>query len=286
MMATGVAVKSVSAHAQHVPSSVAHPCRATMPEWVADLQQFWAGPSAVCAALVVLEAVARPQISRVSLDIMEFCDLSCLQESSQSIWSNLGVTSALILTVAASMLQVDQIEPRFAHSEATSESLGHIHATYDLLCGVSLLYSAAAMLQCVLSLCYVNPLSNKDTIKFFIANPASIGNVALNTIFGCFYCALGIVVWIFGTSGVAHGCIFVVFMIVALVCLLWEVYDKASFDPSGLTPKSSEWTWTTKPREEWPYFVRGVKSEKELRVLMRMGAAVERGGRARKIAFA
>jgi len=246
-----------------------------MTEWLPESETWWTVPVGAGLLVIILEAILRPMVTKVSLDVMEWCNLESLKDTARSVWTNLAVTAALLLTVAVAMLQGGAMEPRFEVTEDMKDMLNNIQSAYDLFCGFSVLYCMVAVLQCVIYLCYVDPLSNKDGIKFFIANPATIGGPVLSTIFGCLYCGIGMLMWVLGTSGLMHAVVFSVFLLVLIIFLCFEIADKSTFDPSGQTKKAHEWQWTHRPEHEWPWFAKKAKNEKATRVFKKMGEAVQ-----------
>lgn len=224
---------------------------------------------------VLLEALLRPCVASVSLDVMEFCSLESLRESARSIWTNLGVTAALLLTVAVGLLQADSMSQIYATDAEMQDTLTNIQLSYNLFSELSLLYCIWAILACVVYLCYVDPLTNQDAIKFFIANPAVIGGPVLNVIFGSVHLLVALLLYVVGTSGLPNAICFAIFMVIILVHIGCEIRDKSLFDPSGASPKSIEWQWTQRDRSEWPWFVRQARNEKAVRVFQKMGRFID-----------
>jgi len=246
-----------------------------MGSWIPDTELGWLVPVSVSGILVLLELLLRPQVTRVTVDVMEFCDLGNLRESARSIWTNLGVTAALLLTVAVGLLQADRMEAVFTADPEMQDTLVNIQLAYNLFSAIALLYCTYGILLCVIYLCYVDPLSNRDAVKFFIANPATIGMPVLDVIFGSVYLLAALLLYVLGTSGLPNACIFGIGMLIILIHILYEIIDKGRFDPSGKSRKSNEWMWTQKDPSEWPWFMVNNKNGKAARVFTRMGNMIK-----------
>jgi len=252
-----------------------------------DTEGVWVPLVVTVAVVALLEALVRPRLRQVSLDIMENADLEILKETAKNCWTNMGVTAALILTVDAAMLQADPIEPHFRVAEDDEDDfafdLEKLQLTLDLLAGISLVYCMWAVIGCVVALMYVEPLSNTDAIKFFVANPASIGTPALSIGFACLYTLVAAGMWVVGSSGVFNAAVYYTFLLVVLLVTIGEARDKAGFDPvAGNSSKSIEWQWVTSEYfatpEKWPWFAAGAKKDaKAQRIYRRMGMAIDHG---------
>lgn len=232
-------------------------------------------PVGSCTLLVLLEVLFRREIDRVSLDLMEWANLESLKDTARNTWQHLAVTAAMVLTVAAAMFQKEPIKAAFTEPEDSEDTLGNVQSAYYIHCGFSMLYCLTVVLQCVIYLCYAQPLCNKDAIKFFIANPACIGGPVLSMIFGSLNCMIAMLMWVVGTSGIVHAAVLGFFTCIMTGVLIAEVYDKGSFDPSGESKKSREWKWTHMDRDEWPWFVTCAKDEKAIRIFRKFGDAIK-----------
>lgn len=245
-----------------------------MPRWSPDSDDFWVGLAIAGSIVVVTELLTRWKLTAVSIDILENCNLDSIKDTSKSCWTNMGVTAALLLTVDIAMLQAESLQPRY--DEEDENALLQVQLAYDFFCAIGSLYCIWTVLQCVLYLCYVEPLTNTNAIKFFIANPAVIGNPALNIIFASMYTIFALTLWILGTSGLANCALFAFTALILLVCMIWDIWDKATFDPTGNSKKSEEWQWVTEEDvTKWPWFAKKYrKDEKAMRVFKRMATKV------------
>jgi hypothetical protein len=248
-----------------------------MARWSPDSDDFWVGLAIAGSIAIVLELLVRWKLTAVSIDILENCDLNAIKDASKSCWTNVGVTAALLLTVDVAMLQGDSIEPRYDMDDESA--LLQVQLAYDFFCAIGCFYCIWAVLQCVLFLCYVDPLTNTDAIKFFIANPACIGCPALSIMFAALHTLFALILWILGTSGLANSALFALTSLILVFMMCFDIWDKGSFDPSGRTKKSQEWQWVTEEDvTKWPWFAKKfVKDEKALRVFKRMAAKVNQG---------
>jgi len=227
--------------------------------------------------VILVEVLLRPRLGSMSIDLFEFCNLGNLKESSKNCWTNMGVTAALLLTVDVAMLQADAIEPRFALDDDMEETQLRAQLTYDLMSGVALIYCIWALLECVLYLCYVDPLDNTGAIKFFNANPTSVGGPALSIMIASFHTCVALNTLVLATSGLFNAIAFGVFVLVVAIIMGIQVVDKGAFDPSGQSNKSGEWKWVLEEdKSKWIWFAkRYAKNPKACHVFKRMGEAIK-----------
>jgi len=222
--------------------------------------------------VVVSELLIRWKLTAVSIDILENCNLDAIKDASKSCWTNIGVTAALLLTVDTAMLQAESMQPRYDVDD--ENALLQVQLAYDFFCAIGSFYCIWSVLQCVLYLCYVEPLTNANAIKFFIANPAAIGCPALSIMFASLHTLFALTLWILGTSGLANCALFAVATLILLICMIFDLWDKATFDPTGETKKSEEWQWVTQEDvTKWPWFAKKYKKDaKAMRVFKRMAS--------------
>ena len=177
--------------------------------------------------------------TRVSIDILEHCNPEGLKESAKNVWTNVGVTSALVLTMVMAMLQIDDIEPRGFALDAGDKF--QLQQFYGALCIASLLFNLLAIMSCVVHLSYVDPLSDVDAIKFFLMRIDSIGDPIVYMVESCIFFMGAVSVWVLGTFGLAMAIMNLVALLIFVIGngLLWAKI-------SLFTPhKDMKWTQDT-----------------------------------------
>lgn len=206
----------------------------------------WAVPTALLGCMFGMF------VSKISVDVLEHADTSCLKEMARNVWVNLGVVTALLLSLLLAMAQADCPNDDCADPV----SLGYI-----LCVGTAIMFTLNGLGTCVISLTYVEPLDLAGTIRYFIANPAQVGAAALMALYSLLYTVMAIVLWIYSVYGVVAACLLSIVAVSVLLNLLLTMWDKSSFDPHA-TPTCNgkrwkEWAWPgiDDPRE-WPGFVR------------------------------
>ncbi|CAJ1363110.1 unnamed protein product [Effrenium voratum] len=177
--------------------------------------------------------------TRISFDILEHCDPEGLKDSSKNTWTNIAVTSALILTMVMAMLQVDAIAPISFTLEPYE--LIHLQHAYVSLCLASLCFNLICITVCVLNLSYVDPLTTTDAIKFFLANADTIGDPAILMAESFTFFVAAVVVWTLGCYGLTLGllCLIVFIIITLSVANVWK--NRSKFAPK------EDMTWTQDP---------------------------------------
>ncbi|CAK9089669.1 Uncharacterized protein SCF082_LOCUS42302 [Durusdinium trenchii] len=177
--------------------------------------------------------------TRVSIDILEHCNPEGLKESAKNVWTNVGVTSALILTMVMAMLQMDDIEPRGFVLEPSDKI--QLQQFYGAFCIASLLFNLLCIMSCVVHLSYVDPLSDVDAIKFFLMRIDSLGDPIVYMVESCIFFMAAIGIWVLGTLGLALAIMNVVALII-FVAGNGALWAKISL----FTPKK-DMKWTQDP---------------------------------------
>ncbi|CAJ1374536.1 unnamed protein product [Effrenium voratum] len=200
-------------------------------------------PGAVVSLLaLVFFLLGQVFTTRVSIDVLEHCNPEGLKESSKNVWTNVGVTSALVLTMVMAMLQLDPIDPRGFSLEAYE--IVHLHQWYGCFCLASLLCNLLCIMSCVINLSYVDPLSDIDAIKYFLRRIDSIGDPVMFMMESFVFFLAAICVWVLGTFGLVMG-------ILSLVCLIVFVYTVGKlWQKNALFSPDVNMEWTQDP-ELW-----------------------------------
>lgn len=181
--------------------------------------------------------------ARMTVDVLRNCDPPNLKSSARTVWTNVSVTAALILTVAGSMLQV--------HNDVDKD-LNGLDQAYCVLCYMAVWYSAYAVATALINLIYVEPLTNSDAIKYFIANPNVVGTPTVHTIKAILFMFLAFSLWTLGTLGPPTAIFTFLLLVWFFYFIAMYIKGKQAFDPTGATARSMDWQWVTKERSEWP----------------------------------
>lgn len=197
-------------------------------------------PSAATTVLAILMFVLGKRVTtRISFDILEHCDPKGIKDSSKNAWTNLAVTSALVLTMVMAMLQVDPISP--VGFELTKYELIQVQQWYVALCIGSLLFNLLCIIVCVVNLSYVDPLTDLNAMKFFLANADTIGDPVILMAESFIFFIAAIFVWCLASYGLAIGLTMLLSSIVFVATAgnVWK--NRAKFSPGSV-----EWTQDTK----------------------------------------
>mmetsp|Transcript_15346 Transcript_15346/g.33585 ORF Transcript_15346/g.33585 Transcript_15346/m.33585 type:complete len:299 (-) Transcript_15346:161-1057(-) len=216
--------------------------------------------------------------TKISADILEFCEPKGLKDAGKNLWTNIAVVAALMLTLAAAMMQADPMEP--AGVTVFDDDPGlliDLQQTYAAACFLSLALCVMSMTQSVVSLMYVEPLTEINAIKFFLRNPDSLGDPITVLAVATLLMMMGMLIYILGVYGMSvflSGC---AITLVMLIGIGYQVFMNATFDP-----KRFDYTWTQKPTSEWePRGKSGTKlTDKKLRESEKIKNLVKKLGKA------
>lgn len=217
--------------------------------WWADegSETFWAGPVAAIGLAIIMLILGQYFTTAVSFDMLEFCEPLGIKDAAKATWANMGVTAALLLTLVAAMIQQGPFQPSgFTLDDAF---LIDLQQTYQTLLSVSFLMELMCIIECVVYLSYVEPLSSVDAIKFFVAYPDTLGDPVTFLATGCAMLYLSFIVWVAGNHGALMGIIFIVGFVVFMInSVVFQWIAKAKFNP-----KKTDYTWMLEPdSSKWP----------------------------------
>mmetsp|Transcript_42112 Transcript_42112/g.78268 ORF Transcript_42112/g.78268 Transcript_42112/m.78268 type:complete len:257 (-) Transcript_42112:267-1037(-) len=201
-----------------------------------DGANHWVATVAVTLIAIIFFLVGQVFTTRISIDILEHCKPETLKESAKNVWTNVGVTSALILTMVMAMLQMDDIEPRGFVLEP--EAKIHLQQFYAAFCIASLLFNLLCIMSCVVQLSYVDPLSEIDAVRFFLMRIDAIGDPIVFMVESVIFFMAAIGVWVLGVFGLSMAVLSGVALIIFVVGngKLWA--KTGAFSPTS----SMEWT--------------------------------------------
>lgn len=211
-------------------------------QWYPDINH-WVGAVVVAIAALIIAILGQLVTTKISFDILENCQPHGIKESSKNLWTNVGLTSALLVTMVMAMLQVDPIAANGFDLDPTDRM--HLQQFYVSLCIASLLWNLICIVTCVINLSYVDPLSDIDAIAFFLNNADAIGDPAVFLGESCIFFMFAILVWVLGTYGIAQGVLMGSAMLTFIIVAL-GTWRKRSLFQSGIdvswTQDSSKWT--------------------------------------------
>lgn len=239
---------------------------------------FWIGPVVTIAVSIILNIAGQYMTTKISFDMLEFCNPEMIKEAAKHNWTNIGVTAALVLTLIAAMLQTSNLQP--VGFQLEDDVLVGLQQTYITCLTISFLMILMCIIHCVLYMSYVEPLKNEDAIKFFIKFPDTLGDPTTFLAIGCMMCYLAFTVWVFLVYGFLQGVFFSVgFLIFTIVCLC-QWYMKSAFNPETI---QLDWalqdpsTWGhLKQHIPYQYFVHR-KDHKIQALVSRLGRASQGG---------
>lgn len=108
------------------------------------------------------------------------------------------------------------------------------------LCMGSLLFNLLCITVCVVNLSYVDPLTELNALKFFLANADTIGDPVVLMAESFIFFIAAIFVWCLGTYGLASGMLMLLASIVFVLSVANVWKNRAKF-----TPGNVDWTQDT-----------------------------------------
>lgn len=233
----------------------------------AEYEWHWIASVSVLVLSVAMFLVGKKMSTRISFDILEHCDPKTIKESSKNAWTNIAVTSALVLTMVMAMLQVDPISP--VSFTLTNSELLQVQQWYVALCMGSLLFNLLCIIVCVVNLSYVDPLTEVNALKFFLANADTIGDPVVLMAESFIFFIAAIFVWCLGTYGLASGMLMLLASIVFVLSVANVWTNRAKF-----TPGNVDWTQDTSLwRREYTTggVMANIKNEAVVKAIKRFG---------------
>lgn len=111
------------------------------------------------------------------------------------------------------------------------------------LCMGSLLFNLLCITVCVVNLSYVDPLTELNALKFFLANADTIGDPVVLMAESFIFLIAAIFVWCLGTYGLASGMLMLLAPIVFVLSVANVWKNRAKFIPGnvGWTQDTSLW---------------------------------------------
>lgn len=193
---------------------------------------------------------------RLGIEVLDCASIDNLKEPLVSAWTNTALVSALILTVAWSMVMSDIEITGVVDDEDGAELFSN---AYLMLSFESAILACTAVARCVLYLMTVTPLSNTDAVKYCLYGPNTIAGPLLDTVFSLIYMLLALATWIVLKFGLVTGVLTLVMSFLILLMLCLDFADKLCFDPKQQEDWETEnktsimWRWPgVEDKKKWP----------------------------------
>ena len=196
-----------------------------------DYDLHWLGPVLTLVLAIALWKLGETFNVRINMDVMEHCEPTGIKEAAKNSWTNIGVVSALVLTMVVAMMQVDHIEP--VGFTLTAREMTHLQHTYVALSVVSMVFNLMTMMSCVMNISYIDPLTEVNAMKFFIDCPDTIGNPIVYMYLALIFFQLSLSVWVLGKYGLALGLTTFASMIFGMQFIIWAVEESSIMVPES-----------------------------------------------------
>ncbi|CAE7734965.1 unnamed protein product [Symbiodinium sp. CCMP2456] len=220
------------------------------------------GPWIVYAVSFALHLTATMAFNdRISISILRHCSLRRVKDSAKNAWTNIGVTTSLVLTtVIGALIEGHEITPQgYCIGEY---QMFQIRQIYVALCLTCFFANINCILFCVLTLFHWDSLTDADAIEFLRHNPQILGETVIYMMESYLFFVLAIAAWLYGTYG--RPIVFGIFLALAGSALantarVW--WNLASFDPKAPRRPSRRWGRTG---QRWQHVLDQVSEHERL----------------------
>lgn len=209
-----------------------------------ETDAFWVGPIVTVVLALALWRVGQLITTRISFDIVENCDVSCMKESVKNNWTNMAVTAALLLSMIVGMLQIDTMESTDYTLEAAT--MVHLRQFYICFCMASACCNLVAVFYCIIYLSFVDPLNQIDVMKYLLTYPDSLGDPVVWLLEGVIFFWLATCTWVFASYGGVMLICSIMFFGLFATNLTWTALTRSRFCPDEM-----DWKWTQNDPNTW-----------------------------------
>jgi len=217
--------------------------------------QQWPAPAISILVWWLVSYLRRRSDTRMTSDILEFVHVDHVKDAARNIWINVAVVNALVLTIVIAMLQQDPISVTDDTDTDRADALVLIQGFYISLLLVAFMSNTLSLMKCIVNLTYSEPLSNKDVIKYFIANPNSLGEPVCDVSIACLFMSLALACWVLATYGIPNAILACAITIYITGYSVGYTRGKGLFNPSAEDPRNA-WSWALQDVSEWPSWVK------------------------------
>lgn len=269
--------------------------------WVCDLAPV---PIVVACMVGGLWFLNNQLMTGVSSSLLEHADFQQLKDTVKNLWNYTSLTSALLLTVAVPLLDMQINEhPPFGLSfntdmqvflELTPQErwMGVAHTTddgdeinvnvydqmryivsemYTVFTLLSILFFLFSIFKCVVNLCYVEPLHNTDVVAYVLNSPNSVGEPTVDLMIASLMLLVAMMIWVTFQYGFSTGIVGVGMVLYFIVFMHFYITGKDEFTPKD----RSQWDWSLKDPKAWPEWVHA-REQKDRKVFQNMGEFLEK----------
>lgn len=172
--------------------------------------------------------------SRITLDVVEeMQDVRAASETVRNVYTNVALVSALMTTVALSVLTLDH----------PSAETGIAETFYITAAWMSFLLTLKPTIECVINLVYTEALPSFMVLRYLIAFPGSIGGPVLEFLHGIMQLIIAIGLRLFLTYDLAVCVGYFAASAYVLLALVVLVIGKSRFSSNRNDNGSKGWRW-------------------------------------------
>ncbi|CAJ1327406.1 unnamed protein product [Effrenium voratum] len=149
------------------------------------------GGHVLCAALFKV---------KISISLLRHCSIQNIKSSAQNAWTNIGVTTSLVMTtVVGALIEGHEMSPQGFCMEPQQRI--HVQQIYVSLGIACLFANINCIIYCVLNLFYWDSLTEADAVAFLRQNPQVLGDTVIYMVESYVFFMLMIAAWVYGTYG-------------------------------------------------------------------------------------
>ncbi|CAE7595262.1 AASDH [Symbiodinium sp. CCMP2592] len=182
---------------------------------------------------------------KLGYDIMQHAgeddsDMKDLKEGVRNVWTQISTVSALIFPATIAMIQEGgEVKPFYYESSEGTDDDGsgqrvviHLQQAYLASMCFTMMCTAYGCSLCLLNFTYVECLSPRQSLAFFLTHPGTVGYplMLLCNAFTFFW--LAALIWMLGTYGTALGSLGLSGILLYWWFVYWAFRTNSEFNPS------------------------------------------------------
>ncbi|CAE8641033.1 unnamed protein product [Polarella glacialis] len=177
---------------------------------------------------------------KLTMDVLqELQSTKDIRSAVRDIWTQLGLVSALVLTLVFQMLQTNL-------PDDAGMNLQHV---YVGLCGGAVITCLLTTTECIILLVYTEHLSDANALRFIICFPGSIGGPVVKNFMSYLFAVLGLISWVLAQYTLAAAAGLGLGALIALVFVLVSWVTRSCFTLRPESPWAAKYRWAEKGDE-------------------------------------
>jgi hypothetical protein len=222
----------------------------------------WASLIVFVSNLFIMQTLIHFVRQLITADVLEYAEVDTFKDSLRNVLTNIGLVSALILTITIAMHQA-VMEPK---GELTVQLYLGACISATVMCSFGLS-------EAVIGLVYTEPLNNIDAFKYAIRNAGCIGSPVIFMVIGVTNLGFALTVWTYHEYGLEPAITCSIGMAFLPLQAVMLSNQKAKFNPQK--EESFAWALAGDSVEVPTHRVRKIYHDRYVELGKKLRAAVE-----------